>query len=180
MGCSPSVQAQASQDRKEIAQTTQAIVRSIQHALGNDPLASYVVAAPDEAWKPTLNHTKGKTSGGNSDIAIVAESNDGFQEYTIKGIRNDASQATRAVFTMLNTTVETIAKAYGVGLASSSGSDSIPNFTKQTVQAEVDLDRYRRSTRLAQVSLLRSLIDQSRGLANPITPSRLRGLQTGG
>jgi hypothetical protein len=169
-GC-PQQVAQSLEPKAALQETQQQIGTEkikLQHPLSNDPLASYVVAAPAKAWVHKINHTSAKTSAGNSDIAIVAESSEGFQEYTIKGIRNDASQATRAVFSLLNTTVETIAKAYGVGISSSSGTiDSIPNFTKQTLQAEVDLNRYRRSARLAQVNLLRLLLDQSKSLATP-------------
>ena len=148
---------------REVAQ-----VASIQHPLANDPLASYAVTAPDSCWKSTINHTLGRTVMGNADIAVVMESNEGFNEYTIKGIRNDASQATKAVFSLLNATVETIAKAYGVGLAiPSASSDTVANFTRQSLQTAQGLKTYKHTVRLAQVSMIRTLLDQRKILATP-------------
>jgi hypothetical protein len=126
----------------------------------DDPLASAVAYAPDEYWQKVINRTKARTHFGNADIAVVMESSG---DYTIKGMRNDASQATRAALSMLNQTVTAVAKQYGVGFASGKG-DTTQSFVRETYQAEYLLDGYRRSARASQLAILGAILSQTPNL----------------
>lgn len=124
--------------------------------LYDDPLASIVAHAPEDKWD-NINHTKARTHFGNADIAIVMESSG---DYTIKGMRNDASQATKTALTMLNQTITAVASTYGVGLPGGSTADTAQTYSRQIIDAEVELEQYRRTSRTAQIAILEAILSQ--------------------
>ena len=153
----------AKQEVKQIIQEVKNITRPITEALNDDPLASIAVSAPKDAWKHPINSTKAKASIGNSDMAVVMQSNGGFNEYTIKGIRNDASQATRALFSLLNVTVGTLASAYGMGF-STAKSDTAKNYVKEALEVDSQREELDDNARTSQAVLLNAILSQRANL----------------
>lgn len=131
--------------------------------LQNDPFLSLVAGARKKYWKARSNEAKAYVSVGNADIAIVTQPNG---EYTIKGVRNDASQATKATFSMLNLTVEALAKVYGVGAVTSIKNDSTldttatPSVNSEIIKAESDYKRLKAKTQLAKSKIFAAILSQ--------------------
>ncbi|HEY7648670.1 MAG TPA: hypothetical protein VID04_06655 [Methylomirabilota bacterium] len=79
----------------------------------DDPRAASVVYAPDEQWKGRFNQTVCRGSGGNTDCAVKME---GLGDFTLKGVRLDATRITQATFTVARQTIQTVAAVYGIPL----------------------------------------------------------------
>ena len=83
----------------------------------NDPLASSVVYAPEAYWRradsPGINETFASGTFGNTDIAVKMES---IGNFTIKGVRLDASKITQATFAVGRQAVKTVAAVNGIPL----------------------------------------------------------------
>jgi len=92
-----------------------------------DPLMSYVTKKDKEEilWKSLFNRTVSHNFFGNSDVAIILRSNppegearsgDYNNNFTIKGVRMDASDATNAFFTGITQTINFAASQFGFNL----------------------------------------------------------------
>lgn len=136
--------------------------------LFDDPMTSIVVNGDKEFWKGKTNEAKARSFIGNSDIAIVMESPG---EYSIKGIRNDASQATKALFTVTNLTVQTLAKAYGVGLAPTPITDSSTYYAQIQV-ARVDLEKVEKFSQKALTDIFQAILNEESNITSDT--SRIR------
>ncbi|TAE38928.1 MAG: hypothetical protein EAZ70_07645 [Runella slithyformis] len=124
--------------------------------LFDDPMTSIVVNGGKDKWKGKTNEAKARSFMGNSDIAIVMESPG---EYSLKGIRNDASQATKALFTITNLTVQTLAKAYGVGLTPVPTTDSSTYFAQIQV-ARNDLEKAEKFSQKAFIDIFQAILNE--------------------
>lgn len=93
-----------------------------------DPLTSYITKKKNAdaiIWKNTFNKTVSWNFLGNSDIAIILRSNPPERElksgdynnnFTIKGVRMDAADATNALITGLTQTMNFIANTQGISI----------------------------------------------------------------
>lgn len=113
-----------------LAKTVQEIANArMRFPILGDPLTSYITKNKNkEIWKSLFNETLSWTLFGNSDIAMILRSNPPEREirsgdynnnFTIKGVRLDASDATNAFFTGLTQTMNFIASTQGIPLPQS-------------------------------------------------------------
>lgn len=79
--------------------------------LRGDPLLGYVLLADDHHWRGIFNRAFAYTHGTNTDIAIVM---DDIDKFSIKGLRVDASAATKATFIALGRVMDIAAAVSGV------------------------------------------------------------------
>ncbi|MHA3786856.1 hypothetical protein ACX0HA_01500 [Flavobacterium hauense] len=94
-----------------------------------DPMTSFIAKHDNkEIWKSVFNETVSSSLFGNSDIAMILRSNppenevksgDYNNNFTIKGVRMDAADATNAFFTGITQTMNFIASTQGISLPSS-------------------------------------------------------------
>src|SRR5688572_8975838 len=63
--------------------------------LMDDPMTPLVVSANRKFWRGTFNKTFGNGLFGNTDIAVKMQ---GLGDFTLKGVRNDATKTTPAAF----------------------------------------------------------------------------------
>ncbi|WP_138990958.1 hypothetical protein [Larkinella sp. C7] len=134
-------------------------------AIKNDPLASIVAGADKKYWRAVANSAKGKTAIGNSDIAIVMEQNG---EYTVKGIRNDATQATKATFAVMNLTIDALAKYSGVDI-SSNPTDSTSTISGRIIKTDSDLRIIQNKTRAAHLKIFSAILTENAHLSDNAT-----------
>lgn len=133
--------------------TTNGTVRQRFPILG-DELASFIALEENEfIWKSVFNKTIASSFLGNTDIAMILRSNPPDRElksgdynnnFTIKGVRMDASDVTSAIFNGLTQTVNFIAVTQGVplnlGMTPASAENPIPNQNQLVLNAQVDSD----------------------------------------
>lgn len=100
---------------------SEAIASLVSNDIFNDPFASVVINAPDEFWQGTYNRTYGLGTVGNTDIAIKMESAGNF---TIKGVREDASKVTPAAFQGIQQALKVAAAFEGIPLPSAAASST--------------------------------------------------------
>ena len=91
----------------------------------DDPAASLVVTAPERYWRGTFNKTFGDGTLGNTDVAVKMQ---GLGDFTLKGVRLDATKVTPAVFqgAILLTKLAAAYVGVPVGAASGGGTDGAP------------------------------------------------------
>jgi hypothetical protein len=77
----------------------------------NDPRAGAVIYAPGEHWTGVFNQTFCQGSFGNTDCAVKME---GLGNFTLKGVRLDATRITQATFSMTKEIIQAAAAVYGV------------------------------------------------------------------
>ncbi|MEA5260662.1 hypothetical protein VB264_22885 [Arcicella aquatica] len=154
-------------DENQVKENTDAILAKTINRFSDiydDPLASVIANAPSEYWKASTNKAKATTLIGNADIAILMNDEG---SYSIKGVRNDASQATKAIFSVTNIAIQSLSKAYGVGFSlSSTPNDTTNNYFKQSYQVQYDLDKYVLKTKAAKIAVMQSIIDEENILSN--------------
>jgi hypothetical protein len=98
---------------------TQQLASIIQgHGLFDEEMAGLVINAPCDAWRAMFNNAKGLGTGGNTDIAIKMQE---LADFTLKGVRVDATKVTQAAFQGVNQAVKIAAAAYGVPVKTGSG-----------------------------------------------------------
>lgn len=116
-----------------------------------DPLTSYITKKDNkEIWESLFNKTVSRNFIGNSDVAIILRSNpadtikktgDYNNNFTIKGVRMDAADATNAFFTGLTQTMNFIASTQGVQLPSNAGTDENPVAETNSLVSQMYEDR---------------------------------------
>ena len=148
----------------------------------DDPLASNVVYAPESYWiRPEsphgINNTSAKGNFGNTDIAIKMET---VGDFTIKGVRLDASKITQAIFAVGRQAIKTVAGLYGIPLSKSGGTQTTAS-AATTPFAETSIgfdapDRRRGQAdeallfrRVARLTVLETILVQRQALTNPKT-----------
>ncbi len=115
----------------------------------NDREASLIVSAPNKAWKGQFGKTYGFGSGGNADIAITMQS---LGNFTLKGVRNDASKVTAAAFDSIGLAVKLVAAAYGVptgSIGQSASGSASSDTTSAADDALTKADTSRQSAEIA-------------------------------
>jgi hypothetical protein len=120
-----------------------------------DPLASYIAMDDNKfIWKSVFNKTVAWSFLGNSDIAMILRSNPPARElksgdynnnFTIKGVRMDASDVSNAIINGLTQTVNFIANTQGLptnfGTNPASTSSPIPTENPAITSMQVDKDK---------------------------------------
>jgi hypothetical protein len=90
-----------------------------------DPLASYITKKENKIWKSIFNKTASWNVLGNADVAVILrstppdneeKSGDYNNNFTVKGVRLDAADATDAILTSMVQTVNFIANTSGMPL----------------------------------------------------------------
>jgi len=79
--------------------------------LTGDPLISVIAGLPRGAWDGLYNRAYGGGFLGNADIAIKLDKSGKF---SVKGVRLDAAQVTRATFSGAKTALQVAAASYGI------------------------------------------------------------------
>lgn len=131
-------------------------------SIQNDPLASIVAGASKNYWKAKTNLVRGFTSIGNSDIAAVTQPNG---EYTIKGVRNDASEATKATFAFTSLTIEALAKYSGVVLpdkestGDNTDTDTLTTISGKIIKANSSLKRLNAKSEASKLNIFSSILN---------------------
>jgi hypothetical protein len=115
----------------------------------SDSNAPFVAGAPEEKWHGVYNETFGNAFFGNHDIAIKMES---LGNFTLKGMRVDARQATQAMGKIVKSGVRMIAAAYGLPLPSASTGDA-QAAKEADVQVSEDVAGADQKKRLAEARL---------------------------
>lgn len=85
----------------------------------SDESISILANAGDQYWKGLSNQCFAAGFIGNTDIAFRQN---GIADYTIKGVRVDAEQATKATFSTLRQTLKIVAAGYGIPVKLQTGS----------------------------------------------------------
>lgn len=149
-------------------ETSNVINTVVLNPLFDDPMTPIVVNGGKKHWKGKTNQVKAQTFIGNTDIAIVMESPG---EYSLKGIRNDASQATKAIFTVANITIQALAKAYGVGLKPVSATDSNTYFAQIQVTRN-ELEKAEKVSQKALVDIFQTILNEEPNITSDTTQVR--------
>jgi hypothetical protein len=144
---------------KSLQQNVSRAVTSLigRNGIVEDRYASVIVSAdPEKYWRGTFNRTYGIGTIGNTDIAIKM---DGLANFSLKGVRMDASKVTPAAFQGLQQVIKVAAAVYGVPLPS--GSQAVPAGNGTTAGAAADgsanpLDTAESDRQQAELRLLRS------------------------
>ncbi len=89
----------------------------------DDPRAAAVVYAPNEYWTRQINHTLCYGEFGNTDCAVKMES---IGDFTLKGVRLDASKITQATFSVTREAIQTVAAVYGVPIPKAQPATTTP------------------------------------------------------
>ena len=148
-----------------------------QQGLLSDPLAASVVYAPESYWRRPeapegFNETYASGAFGNTDIAIKMES---VGNFTIKGVRLDASKITQASFAVGRQAVKTVAAVYGMPLSSDTKgavSTSAAAFAETPIgfaspdQRRSAADELLVRRRLARLTVLETILIQRVALTN--------------
>jgi hypothetical protein len=123
----PSAQRLSPQQVKAVADQVGSVVQNAADSLDfgvsldSDPMASYIVSAPEEAWQYDINRSGAFGGMGNTDIAVRVQSNG---EFTLKGVRVDADKITKATFTVVKQAVQIVAASYGIPIPTAGASQS--------------------------------------------------------
>lgn len=140
----------------------------------DDVLAPLVINAPDNYWEGTFNDTYAKTRFGNSDIAIVMES---LGEYTIKGVRLDASKVTEATFKTLSQSIQFVASASGRPYSrNNEANEATGDGTEMRLAEErqQEAETLQRLSRLSSVALLDAILNNRTAWAEDVDPEDLK------
>lgn len=102
-----------------------------------DPIASFIArnsnSKEDDLWDSRFNETIASSFLGNSDVAYILRSNPPEQElksgdynnnFTIKGVKMDASDVTNTIFTSLAQTINFIATTQGIPTRATATTDN--------------------------------------------------------
>ena len=146
----------------------------------NDPLASSVVYAPEAYWQRAdpphgINETFASGTFGNTDIAVKMES---IGNFTIKGVRLDASKITQATFAVGRQAIKTVAAVNGIPMPTGTNTAStgttalypetpVNIFSPDVRIAAADEAIIRR--RLARLTVLETILIQRSVLIDPAT-----------
>lgn len=131
--------------------------------LFDDIAASTVVTAPEQYWRGTFNEAYGSGHGGNADIAIKMVS---LADFSMKGLRLDATKVTPAVFQGVTQAISVAAAAYGVpvGAVRPAGQAATqPAIGDDLLEADrtaAEADRKRTDSRLAALRVMRTILDR--------------------
>jgi hypothetical protein len=103
----------------------------------DDPFASVITSAPEGYWRGSFNRVYGIGTLGDTDVAVRM---DDVANFTLKGVRNDASKVTPAVFQGLSQAVKVAGAIYGVpmpGGASAGGGSTSTSSAASAADTEI-------------------------------------------
>lgn len=148
----------------EIRSAAESQLTGLLAGLRDDPLAGVIAAADDQCWSGVFNRAWASSRFGNSDIAIKMEPSGDF---TLKGIRLDASKVTQATFQALGQGIKLLAATAGVPAkaGASTGDDAgaaLQQAATDTVATEAKAQIYR----ITLISLLDTIVQQRDHLAD--------------
>lgn len=147
----------------------------------DDPLASSVVYAPESYWQRPesphgINNTYAAGTFGNTDIAIKMEA---VGDFTIKGVRLDASKITQATFAVARQAINTAAALYGIPLPLGGTKTTTPAAATPFAETPIGFqspDRRRAEAdqalllrRMARLTVLETILVQREALTNSAT-----------
>jgi hypothetical protein len=102
----------------------------------DDPRAASVVYAPPEHWKGSFNQTVCNGWFGNTDCAVKME---GLGDFTLKGVRLDATKITQATFSVARQAIQVVAAVYGVPVPKSQPTPTATGSQGNEVQAPLEM-----------------------------------------
>jgi hypothetical protein len=150
----------------------------------NDPRAASVVYAPTEYWTGNFNKTLCTGAFGNTDCAVKME---GLGDFTLKGVRLDATKITQATFSAAGQAIQIIAAVYGVpiqksqpdqtssgGQAENQASVEISSPVKRQRDAETAIAQLR----LARIAMLEAIVAQRQAIEGNDDTKRKAAIKT--
>ena len=145
---------------QNLIRTTQALAQNSgserqRFPILGDELASFIAQKENGfIWKGVFNKTLASSFLGNTDIAMILRSNPPEREmrsgdynnnFTIKGVRTDASDATKAIFNGLTQTINFLAstKVLPLGMEANANSvdNPLPNQNQLLLNSQADRDK---------------------------------------
>ena len=130
----------------------------------DDPRAAAVVYAPDDYWAGRFNETLCSGSFGNTDCAVKME---GLGNFTIKGVRLDATNITLATFSVGREVIQALAAVYGIPLPkgqAAAGGGAMPpasaTDTESPAKREWDATAAIQQMRLARIAIFETIVAQ--------------------
>lgn len=145
----------------------------IETRLKDDPLLSVIIHAPDKYWKGNYNKTVARNFFGRSDVAITMKS---WGDYTIKGIRMDASDIASNSFKAMNFGIKLLAGTLGLTTSgqqpqvfaeTEDSSKALPLINLE--QQKIELEKGRQLRRMAAVGMLDAILSRTAYLQNEET-----------
>lgn len=143
----------------------------------DDPRAAAIVYAPEDYWTGQ-SYNKTLCSGwlGNSDCAVRMES---LGDFTLKGVRLDATKITQATFSVAREAIQIVAAVYGIPVPKSEptkvapgdkGSESqAPGEITSPVKRQRDAETAILQLRLARIAMFEMIVAQSQAIEDDKT-----------
>ena len=163
----------APQENRIIDQLEEKEREIVEGLIGNagildDPRAATIIYAPSQYWGGHFNQTLCSASFGNSDCAVKM---DGLGNFTIKGVRLDATNITQATFSVAREAIQMAAAIYGVPVpratGTSTGSEAAPSVVtdlESPVKRERNAAAAMQQLRLARLAMLETIIAQRKAI----------------
>lgn len=134
--------------------------------LGDELVAYITMKDHQKIWKSVYNRTVGKTAMGNADIAVILNEmpNTYNNNYSIKGVRVDATKVIQASFDLTTQLVNLAAMSYGLPTASTDTISSYPDelpALKNADSLEVSLEQKEAQLKMAQKELVLMILNEN-------------------
>jgi hypothetical protein len=145
-----------------------------------DPLVSYVVKTRNRKkyWKGTYNKTVTRNGFGNSDVAIAMET---LGDFTIKGVRLDATTVVAATFKSLSTGIKLLSSYSGVALptaASGENTTAEQPIYGQLIEKKLEQERNAALSKKAALSIMEAIVARRTAISDPaLVGEKVREIQ---
>jgi hypothetical protein len=163
-----------------IAVTKQAVTEGTErtrYPILGDELAPFIAQDKNKKvlWKSVFNKTVSSNFLGNADIAMILRSNPPEREmrsgdynnnFTIKGVRNDAADASNALITGLTQTINFIANTQGIPTNITTTSVDNPTPVENPLVTGMEADRKKLELKKAKLIELRRMLIEKIELEN--------------
>lgn len=156
---------------KEVKQAIEEGSTRTRFPILGDELTSFVAKNDNkDIWKSVFNKTVATTFIGNADVAMVLRSNPPERElrsgdynnnFTIKGVRMDAADATNALVTGLTQTMNFLAHTQGIPMGSStisSGNADNPVPENNTLVQTLNTDKSKLELKRKKLNTLKQML----------------------
>jgi hypothetical protein len=145
-----------------------------------DPLVSFVVKTRNQKkyWKGVYNKTVTRNGFGNSDVAIAMET---LGDFTIKGVRLDATTVVAATFKSLSTGIKLLSNYSGVALpkaaAGENTTDEQPMYG-QVIEKKLEQERNSILSKKAAFSIMEAIVSRRTAISDPaLVGEKVREIQ---
>jgi hypothetical protein len=152
----------------------------------DDPRAAAIVYASEEYWTgQSYNRTICSGLLGNTDCAVRMES---LGDFTLKGVRLDATKITQATFSVAREAIQIVAAIYGIPVPEAQSAQAAPGDKGSGSQAPVgitspvkrqrDAETAILQLRLARIAMFEMIVAQSQAISGDNDKSREQAIQS--